>query len=256
MDSVTGPPTTGLVAIDDSRRPIVRATLSCPATRNRLDEPMVAQLMGALDQAERTSDAELFVLDAIGDTFCVGISLDDLGDVDWRPRITAIHGLLTRLAESSLVTIAVVDQPAIGGGVGLAAACDHVIAGPRASFRMTELLLGLVPAAILPLIVRRVGSHRAYSLALTSRELSSRQAARVGLADQWTDQPTQELRRLLVRLRAVDHAAVRALKRYRTELFAAPEDHEELMMKVLEERLADPRVRLRLKDFQAQGLIP
>jgi polyketide biosynthesis enoyl-CoA hydratase PksH len=247
---------TGLLRVEHARRPVVRATMCAAATRNRLDGPMVRQLAGALDQAERTPGAEVFLLCAEGDTFCSGLSLGDLDRADWRPRAAAVQVLLARLARSTLVTIASVDGSATGGGVGLAAACDQVVVGPQGSFRLTEVLLGLVPAIILPVLARRVGQHQAFSLALTAREVSGPEAVRLGLADEWSDEPDLGLRSLLVRLRSTDHTAVQAVKRYRDELFGTPSGQQELAEKELEQRLADPRVRERLARFQRQGLLP
>lgn len=244
------------VRVDTARTPVVRVTLDSPATRNRLDDELLAELTGALERAERTDAATVFVLDAIGDTFCSGIALGDIDHADWQPRLVAVHDLLRRLADSPLVTVAVVDGAATGGGVGLAAACDHVIAGPRASFRMTEVLLGLVPAVILPAVAERVGRHRAYSMALGAQELTAEEAAALGLADRHTDDCHHELRLLLRRLRAADPGAVRALKRYRRELYPCDEGHSDRSVRVVSERLGDERVRERLHTFHRQGLIP
>jgi polyketide biosynthesis enoyl-CoA hydratase PksH len=121
---------------------------------------------------------------------------------------------------------------------------------------MTEVLLGLVPAVILPVVAERTGRHRAFSLALGAQPVDAQQAADIGLADQRTDDCRQELRLLLRRLRAADHGAVRALKRYRRELFPAPEGHAERAVRAVAERLRDPRVHERLNTFHRQGLIP
>ncbi|MEU0677011.1 enoyl-CoA hydratase/isomerase family protein [Streptomyces sp. NPDC006172] len=244
------------VRVDMARTPVVRATLDSPATRNRLDDELLAELTDALERAERADDASVFVLDATGDTFCSGIALGDIDRAEWQPRLVAVHDLLRRLADSPLVTVAVVDGAATGGGVGLAAACDHVIAGPRASLRMTEVLLGLVPAVILPVVAERVGRHRAYSLALGAQELAAGEAAALGLADRHTDDCHRELRLLLRRLRAADPGALRALKRYRRELYPSDEGHADRSVRVVAERLGDERVRDRLHTFHRQGLIP
>ncbi|QNS09176.1 enoyl-CoA hydratase/isomerase family protein [Streptomyces xanthii] len=254
--AVTASGAAARVRVDTARPPVVRATLDSPATRNRLDDELLAELAGALEQAERTDSATVFVIDATGDTFCSGIALGDLDQADWRPRLTAVHDLLRRLTDSPLVTVAVVDGVATGGGVGLAAACDHVIAGPGASFRMTEVLLGLVPAAILPTVAERVGRHRAYAMALGAEELAADEAAALGLADRRTEDCRRALQLLLRRLRAADPGAVRALKRYRRELYPLDEGHADRSVRVVAERLGDQRVRERLDTFHRQGLIP
>ncbi|MFJ8535828.1 enoyl-CoA hydratase-related protein [Streptomyces sp. NPDC093591] len=240
------------IAVDRSRPPVVRVTLDSEATGNRLDEPMLAELTAVLDEAEATPGVRVFVLDAVGDTFCAGWALDALESA-WRERIAAVGGLLTRLMASPLITIASVDGAALGGGVGLAAACDQVVVGEHATFRMTEVLLGLIPAAILPVVARRVGGHRAYGLALTARELSGPEAVEAGLADRQGGKAG--LRRILLALRAADPAALVALKQYYAELVPAPAQQEELFIEALGRRLADPQVHRRLAEFREQGLI-
>ncbi|PRH80482.1 enoyl-CoA hydratase/isomerase family protein [Streptomyces solincola] len=239
-------------AADWSRPPVVRVTLTGEATRNRLDEETLAELTAVLDEAEAAPGVQVLVLGAVGDAFCAGWALDSLESA-WRERIAAVGELLTRLRTSPLITIAYVDGAALGGGVGLAAACDQVVVSERASFRMTEVLLGLVPAAILPVVARRVGGHRAYGWALTARELSGAQAVEAGLADRQGGR--DGLRRVLIALRAADPAALVALKRYHAELAPAPARYEERVAEVLGPRLADPRTHRRLADFREQGLI-
>ncbi|MEV0083436.1 enoyl-CoA hydratase/isomerase family protein [Saccharopolyspora sp. NPDC050642] len=240
------------VSVDASRPPVVRVTLSSPGTGNRLDEPLLAELSAALTEAEATPGAQVLVLGAAGDAFCAGMALDGLESA-WRPRIEAVGELLTRLTASPLVTVALVDGAALGGGVGLAAACDQVIAGPRAEFRMTEVLLGLLPATILPVVARRIGAHRAYGLALTAREVPGAEAVGLGLADATGGE--DELRRVLRRLRAADPGALAAFKAYYAELFP-PLPPEELVVEVLGRRLADAQVHQRIAGLRNQGLIP
>ncbi|MFA7761417.1 enoyl-CoA hydratase-related protein [Streptomyces sp. NPDC048723] len=240
------------IAVDWSRPPVVRATLRSEATGNRLDEHMLTELTAVLDEAEAAPGIQVLVLDSAGETFCAGMALDELTSA-WRVRITAVGRLLTRLMASPLITVALVDGAALGGGVGLAAACDKVVTGQHATFRMTEVLLGLIPATILPVVARRVGGHRAYGLALTARELSGAEAVEAGLADRQGGE--DGLRRILIALRSADPAALVALKQYYAELAPAPAQQEERVFEALGRRLADPHVHRRLADLRAQGLI-
>ena len=244
---------TSAVMVNESRSGIVRVTLDHSVAGNRLDLPTTTAIMEGLDLAECAAGAGVFVLDATGETFCSGLALNSVDGQEWRPLVVAIGRLLARLAESALVTVAVVDGAAEGGGVGLAASCDRVIAGPRVSFRMTEVLLGLVPALVLPVVARRTGAHRAYSLALTAEQVSSRAAYELGLADVSCADPDSELRRTLRRLRAADTAALRALKRYYAELPDLGLSVHGGVPAVLEERLADPGTHARLRLLRSAG---
>lgn len=155
-------------ALDETDRRVLRVTLTKPAERNRLSADLVTATTGALDRAEAGEHTRFFVLDAIGPTFCAGADLGDPSDQRWRLDLAPARELLARLRGSRLVTIAVVDGAAIGGGVGVAAACDQVIVGRKARFRLTEVLLGLLPAMVLPVLAERIGVHRAYTMALTA----------------------------------------------------------------------------------------
>ncbi|MEV8504787.1 enoyl-CoA hydratase-related protein [Actinoplanes sp. NPDC051475] len=240
-----------VLSVDTSRAAVARVALRSADARNRLDDDTVAALLGALDDAESSPGAGVFVITAEGGTFCSGMPFADVEEADWPSRTAGLHRLFHRLRTSPLVTVAVVDGAALGGGVGLAAACDHVIAGTRARFRMTEVLLGLVPALILPFVAHRVGASRAVSLALTATEVDGERAATLGLADTCALNPERELRRILSRLHASDGDAVRALKRYARALLGDPASDYPLAHEVLSTRLEDPRLRRRLAGLAA-----
>ncbi|WP_020634863.1 enoyl-CoA hydratase/isomerase family protein [Amycolatopsis alba] len=234
------------VIVDNSRPHVTRVTLASPATDNRLDDEPVRLLLDSLDRAEADPTVHVLVLAARGRTFCAGMSLGDPTAADWELDPTPVRELLTRLKRSSLVTIAVVDGAALGGGVGLAAACDQVIVGPRATFRLTEVLLGLIPAVVLPLLAERIGLHRAFSWALTAEEVTATRSVQSGLADRWAHDPEEELRRRLRQLGSANRVALEALKRYRCALSPLPAGRDELISAALAERLEDPRIRHRL----------
>jgi polyketide biosynthesis enoyl-CoA hydratase PksH len=197
----------------------VRVDLNRSAEPNVLDAALIEGLLDSLDRAEETVGTRVFVIGASGPAFCTGLRLDGSELRDWLAGDTRLLcTLLYRLAVTPLVSVALVQGAAIGGGVGLAAACDHVIAGPDASFRLTEVLVGLVPAAIFPVLARRTGEHLTFSLALTARRLDSVEALRVGLADEVAAEPEAALRAFLAGLRRAGDSTLCALKAYRNEL--------------------------------------
>ncbi|MFG2525389.1 enoyl-CoA hydratase-related protein [Streptomyces sp. NPDC048527] len=229
----------------------VRATLTGPA----LSSDVVMVLTAALGLAERTPGVRAFVIASDGPAFCTGMPL--VGD---RPTSAILDGLalardlLTGLARSPLVTVALVDGQVTGGGVAVAAACDQVIAGPAATFRITELLVGLLPAILLPVVARRTGHHRAFSLALTAPLLNAAEAVGAGLADRATANPEAELARMMRELGRTSPAAVAALKQYRDTLH--PDTGSlELAAEAMRERLDDPSSRARVSLLAECGLL-
>jgi polyketide biosynthesis enoyl-CoA hydratase PksH len=173
---------------------------------------------------------------------CSGVALDCVAD--WsRADNVALWELLRGLVDSRLVTVAAVDGAVTGGGVGLAAACDMVVAGPGAELRLTELLVGLVPALIWPFVVARTGQGAAFRAAVLATRLDAAAAVRMGLADEATE-PEPWLRDLARALRRMPRNAVADLKACRR--FVAREDYPDHAYALLRKAAADPAVRARL----------
>ena len=213
--------------------------------------PETAQrLLGGLRTAEADPACRVAVLAADGPVFCTGMDLsglDEPGDLVWE--------LLTALHDSRLVTVAVVEGRAVGGGVGLAAACDFVFAGPEAGFRLTELLLGLVPALIMPFVVARTGEHRMLRMAVLAEPYDAAAAREIGLADD-CERPWEAVRRLLVALRRMPRADVVAeLKACRRRLRPPPADYPEHARGLLRRTVADPAVRARVARLREEGVL-
>ncbi len=164
--------------------------------------------------------------------------------------------LFDRLRHARIVTVALVDGEAVGGGVALAAACDLVIAGEHASFRFTEALLGLVPGMAIPFVADRVGQQHAFRMALTACRVGAPEAARIGLADVVCARAGDGARPLLVQLRRVTPDTVRALKGLRSQLFGKPAWLGEAAAKASLDRLTDPAVTARLDGLRAAGVLP
>ena len=90
--------------------------------------------------------------------------------------------LMRTLNHLALPTIARINGPALGGGVGLVACCDIAIASEDARFGLTEVRLGLVPAVISPYVIDAIGARHARRLFQTGQVFDAREAERIGLA--------------------------------------------------------------------------
>ena len=88
----------------------------------------------------------------------------------------------------------------MAGGVGLVAACDLAVAGPAATFTLSETLWGLLPAMVMPFLVRRVGPQRAFRLTLSAETIDASEAHRIGMVDELAENPEVKLRALERRL--------------------------------------------------------
>lgn len=228
-------------------RGVLRVRLDRPERRNAITPRLLEDLRAALDEAEADPGCRILVLCARGEDFCAGTDLSDGAPAP--PPAGAEAGelpywtLLDRLTRSPVVSVALVEGRATAGGVGLAAACDLVIAGPGARFRLTEALVGLVPAMALPFVARRTGEQRAFTATLLAEDLDADAAVAAGLADTAADDPGQALRRTLVGLSRVDRSTAAALKEYRARLFPRDGRLGRDAGRTFLDRLADPAVR-------------
>ncbi len=251
-----------------------------------LDHGTATRLLAALRRAERDPDCRALVLmadwpDGTGGTgwtgwadFCTGMDLadppgepgpyvaDSADRADRADRLdrvdetaTVVWDLLTALSGSRLVTVAVVEGRADGGGVGLAAACDFVFAGPRAGFRLTEMLLGLVPALIMPFVVARTGERRMLRMALLAEPYDATAAREIGLADEADERPWEHVRRLLLALRRMPRDNVGELKTCRRLLNPPPRGYREYARRLLRHTVADPAVRDRITRLREEGAL-
>ena len=171
------------------RAGVCTVLLDRPATRNAFNGDMLAALADALRAAEADDAVRVVVLAGSGKAFCAGADLGWMAAAafegeeanDRNARI--MGGVFHQLSACAKPTIARVHGPAMGGGVGLASACDFVVAGPEAFFALSEVRLGLVPGVISPFVVRRLGAARARAAFLLGGRISAADAYRLGLAD-------------------------------------------------------------------------
>jgi len=201
------------------------ARLKRPDKRNALSEELIARLGQVCAQVTADLDACALVLWGAGGNFCAGADFGRFMELmsgepghGEDPIVAHNRGfgaILEQLAALPVPTIAVVRGAAIGGGCGLAAACDRVIATDDAVFAMPEVTLGVAPAQIAPFVARRIGATRARWLMLSAARLPAAAARDAGLVDIVV--PASELaaiaRQALQSLAAAEPAAVRATKR-------------------------------------------
>ena len=206
----------------ETRGAFVHATLDAPATRNALTDAMVTGLVEACRLAESTPAMRALVIRGAGRTFCAG------GDFSGFRRAMAaaaptdgvdpiatsnrrFGAMLEQLRGLTVATIAVVEGAAMGGGCGLAAWCDVVLAASDAKFAMPEVTLGLPPAQIAPFVADRVGERTALRLMLTGRRIDATQALACGLVDEVVAVDAR-LADWLAELSRAEPAALRATK--------------------------------------------
>jgi enoyl-CoA hydratase/carnithine racemase len=230
-------------------------TIQIPRVLNESElGPLAADVRSAIALPQVSG----LVLSGRDEVFCLGL---DIGVPDaaksWIGATESFAQLLEIILTAPLPTISAVNGRAVGGGVGLAAACDYVIAVDEVIFALPELLLGLLPAIVLPVLARRINGQRIRLRALQGDGFSAATAASDGLVDE------------VVRAGTLDTAirrAARSLGRPRRETVAAwrhygmdsPTLAAELKRGATDTaaRLRDPVISRRLRAYHDEGIAP
>ena len=166
------------------RQGIATLTLDSPANRNALSREMRSRLRTALGSALDDDSVRVVVLDHTGRVFCSGMDLTEAsGAAAGDQGVHEFPELLQTIWEAPKPVVAAVRGPARAGGVGLLAACDVVVAGASATFGFTEVRIGVVPAVISAVVLRRMVPHAVHRLFLTGEVFDVHTAAAGGLVD-------------------------------------------------------------------------
>src|SRR5215469_737727 len=187
----TLPACTTLLLQREGRR--LDVVLSRPDAKNALNAEMVQELLRVVEYLENARDIDIVVLRGAAGTFCAGGDIKGFMEQFKSPAPApgerdpvAIQNrrfgtFLARFDSLPQTIVVVVEGAAFGGGLGLAAIGDVVIATADARFAMSETGLGIVPAQIAPFVAARVGVPEARRLALTGVRFDGREAGRIGL---------------------------------------------------------------------------
>jgi enoyl-CoA hydratase/carnithine racemase len=166
---------------------IARVTLDRPEKRNPLGPGTIKELYHALETARDDPEQRVVLLTGAGKAFSAGGDLSQMGggpgaSSDLPPRsFVDLNLLFTRLGKP---TIAMVNGPALGGGLGLVVACDLAVAAEEAVLGTPEIKVGLWPMMIMATIFRNVGRKAGMRLMLTGDKISATEAARIGLVSE------------------------------------------------------------------------
>jgi len=166
---------------------VARLVLDRPEVRNAWNGEIVTQLQRALRDLASDASVRVVELCGVGKHFCAG------ADLEWMKRVAnftmeenrrdsaELQQLFRALDELDKPVVARVQGGALGGGVGLVAACDVAVASEGAVFGTTEVRLGIIPAVIAPYVIRKIGESNARHWFLTGERFGAEEARRVGL---------------------------------------------------------------------------
>ena len=241
------------------RGKILVATLDAPERGNPLNRATIEGLHAALDQAEADPALRLLAIAGDAQVFCSGMDFSEASQTEARDAaeirapMERLYALFDRFSASEVVVVALVEGPATAGGLGLVAASDVAIATPAASFQLSEILFGLLPATIAPFLVRRMGVQDPYRMALTAERMDAATALARRLVDEVVDNPQDALRRLMIRVNRAAKPDVAATKAYFRSLWIIDDATRTRAVEAISARVADPAAMQGIRRFLDQG---
>ena len=166
---------------------VAQVTMARPEVFNAFDETMIGELGAAFVALEADAVVRVIVLAGEGRHFSAG------ADLQWMQRASEatrqwnlddarrFAAMLARIEACPKPVVARLQGAALGGGVGLACACDIAVAAEGASFAVSEARFGILPAVIGPYLTNAVGKRQARRLALTTERIGAAEALAMGL---------------------------------------------------------------------------
>ena len=197
---------------------IYRVTLNRPKVHNALDEHLMAEIVTAFSKAARDDSLRAVVLGGSGKSFCAG------ADLHWMKRVAGysreendadsllLAEMIEAVQQCPHPVVGRVHGAALGGGVGLVAACDYVLMEQKASWGLTEVNLGLVPAVISPAVIQKIGLGQARAVFLSGARYTGQRALELGLAHEVLSGQEQLDLRLEQFLEGLKRAGPKALR--------------------------------------------
>ncbi len=173
--------------------PVATIWMNRPDLHNAFDETLITELTAACMALDDDADVRVVVLAGRGKSFSAG------ADLNWMKRAAnnglddnlndarALAHMLRTLAEMKKPTIARVQGAALGGGMGLASACDIAVASSKAIFATSEVKFGIIPSAISPYVLRAIGARQATRYFQSAERISADRAREIGLVHETVD---------------------------------------------------------------------
>jgi len=226
-----------LVLVDIADR-VATLTLNNPGERNTLTQPMVAEIIAAMEAIEADDGVGAVVVTGAAPAFCAGANLGNLAEATGESLGNIYEGFL-RIARSPLPTIAAVNGAAVGAGMNLALGCDVRLAARRAKFDTRFLQIGIHPGGGHTWMFRRIAGPQATMAAVVFGEvLDGAEAERVGLAHRCVDddQLLEAAHTMAARAAAAPRELVVAVKQT-VQAMADVDDHLTAVRRELEPQL-------------------
>lgn len=231
-----------------------------PEANNSINALLVKEILLVLKQLEADPAIKVVVLEGHAGHFCTGMDFRAVSEGGAEAMFAddpnGYYNMLKHFLSCSKTIISKVEGRVNAGGIGLVAASDIVIADEKATFGLSEALFGLLPACVMPFLVRRVGFQKAQWMTLLTQPISAQRAYEIGLVDEISDNVNDTVRRNLLRLARLETSTIKELKEYMMQLWYMDEQTQKLAVDKLTSLVNSESVQTNIKNFIQNGKFP
>lgn len=238
--------------------PVCTLQMYRPDANNTINRELIEEMHHALDDAARLGHT-IVVIEGLPEVFCFGA---DFSAVQERAAGRTCHDpeplyeLWNKLANGPYITVSHVRGKVNAGGVGFVAASDIALADGSARFSLSELLFGLIPACVMPFLIRRVGYQKAHYLTTMTQPISAVQALAYGLVDAQEEQGDALLRKHLLALRRLSRKTIVQYKAFMNEVKPLTEAARNVALATNRQVFSDPQNIAAIERYVTNGVFP
>jgi polyketide biosynthesis enoyl-CoA hydratase PksH len=230
-----------------------------PEENNTINDILITEMESVLETNK--DHVKVVVLQGLPKVFCFGADFNQIvlkNSTVLEPDRSAelLYNIWLNLALGPFISIAQVKGKTNAGGVGFVAACDIVLCEESAEFSLSELLFGLMPACVLPFLIRRIGQSKANYMTLMTQPVSSEQAHSWGLVDAIDKNVDNLLRKHLLRLVKLDKTSIAKHKSYINTLNGSLVQDKELALVAYNEVFSNVKTIKKITKYIETGEFP
>jgi len=241
----------------------LRVTLNRPGSRNSLNGELVEELANFLDCIWDDRQIKLIIIEGRNGFFCTGMDFEEMASSDKNNDMEARETFSRRYMEVikkftliPKVIVSKVDGQVMAGGIGIAAASDFVVATPGSQFSLSEALWGIIPAMVMPFLIRRVGFQAAYRMALTALPVYIEEAKKIHLVDEIGEDPDTIIKRLCSRLIRMDTETIKNIKAFFRNVWIVTNDMEDYAVNESCKHILSEKVQQNITNFVRHKKFP
>lgn len=236
-------------------------TLNRIEQQNSMNRLLIDELLKGLDIASNDKKIKSIVIQGKSGFFCTGMDFAEVTQESESKSMSSIAGgtymsLLKFISSCPKIVIALIDGKVLAGGVGIAAACDIAIASPHSEFRLSEAMWGLLPANLMPYLIRRVGFQPAYFMTLSLNSISAQKAYEIGLIDEVSDSLNESLRKLMLNFRRLSDSTILEAKSFFRKMWIIDDEMEHIAINKLNELMGKQEILENIKNYIVHGKFP